>query len=525
MRRKKLSPLIFESITSGDFTSGKRIFKWSRAEHTFGGEVLDRVAPSRIRFIKVITFLILFTILTRPISAVLVLSLKDKRRKLFFSITSITILLALILTNSLSGFIGTSVAAFVLLVLSKEKINKSNLKFIIPVVLLLLSILVINGNALLIRLGDSTSKAAQILKSRSITTIETPRSAGTPSFLIRLIVWQGSLDVIKRYPIFGSGPETFVYSYYQSKPTLHNKTSEFNFFYNKAHNEILNTFANTGIFGILTFLAFIIFVVAFLLKQSLKKSDYKEIYKASLAAILGYFVSILFGFSVVATQTVMFLIIASALILAGKTDPLIIGIKALKKAPVKNITLLIIVISGFYLLTLVGRMYFADILFQRARDTGFGSQSLVNFSNAISTFPAKNPFYLSEAAYSTAVSAANTTDPEFQQIMENRTKAFVDSSLSSSPQNLLIVRRAANSYFLLATFNPQNEQSALEIASKLIILAPTDPQSYLGLAKIQAGLGKEKEAEKTLQKTLELKPDYQEALDLQDQLKSENIDN
>src|SRR3989344_1379759 len=74
-------------------------------------------------------------------------------------------------------------------------------------------------------------------------------NGGTESGQIRFIVWQGALDIFKHYPIFGSGLETFAYSYYQYRPTSHNLTSEWDFLYNKAHNEYLNYLATTGIVG------------------------------------------------------------------------------------------------------------------------------------------------------------------------------------------------------------------------------------------------------------------------------------
>ena len=60
------------------------------------------------------------------------------------------------------------------------------------------------------------------------------------------------------------------------------------------------------------------------------------------------------------------------------------------------------------------------------------------------------------------------------------------------------------------------------MGQKLTQLSPTDPQSYLTLAKIQAGLDQEKEAQKTLETALELKPDYQEAQELLEQLTIDN---
>ncbi|MDP2860465.1 MAG: O-antigen ligase family protein, partial [bacterium] len=74
---------------------------------------------------------------------------------------------------------------------------------------------------------------------------------------IRKVVWTGALGVFRRYPIFGSGVETFGYSYYQDRPVEHNLLSEWDFLYNKAHNEYLNFLATTGVVGLGTYLLFL----------------------------------------------------------------------------------------------------------------------------------------------------------------------------------------------------------------------------------------------------------------------------
>ncbi|MCL4366502.1 O-antigen ligase family protein, partial [Patescibacteria group bacterium] len=86
-------------------------------------------------------------------------------------------------------------------------------------------------------------------------------NGGTESGQIRLIVWKGAIDIFKHYPIFGSGLETFAYSYYQYRPASHNLTSEWDFLYNKAHNEYLNYLATTGLVGIGTYILVILIFI------------------------------------------------------------------------------------------------------------------------------------------------------------------------------------------------------------------------------------------------------------------------
>src|SRR3989338_8674689 len=54
-----------------------------------------------------------------------------------------------------------------------------------------------------------TTQTAQTQPSQ--TALET---GGTESGQIRLIIWQGALNIVKKWPILGSGPETFVSSYF-----------------------------------------------------------------------------------------------------------------------------------------------------------------------------------------------------------------------------------------------------------------------------------------------------------------------
>src|SRR3989344_8896764 len=84
------------------------------------------------------------------------------------------------------------------------------------------------------------------------------RVGGSDSLIIRQVVWQGARELAKRNPLFGTGVETFGYSYFSVRPAIHNLLSEWEFLYNKAHNEYLNTLANTGFFGLATYL-FLIF--------------------------------------------------------------------------------------------------------------------------------------------------------------------------------------------------------------------------------------------------------------------------
>ncbi len=130
-------------------------------------------------------------------------------------------------------------------------------------------------------------------------------SGGTESGTIRKFVWLGAIEVFKHYPILGTGPETFAFSFPKYKSVEHNLTSEWDFIYNKAHNEFLNYLANTGIFGFLSYMSLIIYSIIIFWKS--KRFDL-------LAGYVGILITNFFGFSVVPVSLLFFLFPAMAFI-------------------------------------------------------------------------------------------------------------------------------------------------------------------------------------------------------------------
>src|SRR3972149_8645857 len=145
-------------------------------------------------------------------------------------------------------------------------------------------------------------------------------SQGTGSGSIRLIVWRGALKVWQRAPWFGSGPGTFAYSYYQDRPVEHNLVSEWNFLYNKAHNEFLNYLAETGLVGLTTYLTFLIGLFWLLQVKQTRKSPVVTVHQAVFASLVGLSVTHFFGFSTVTSNLLLFLLPAIAFLSAEEPD-------------------------------------------------------------------------------------------------------------------------------------------------------------------------------------------------------------
>ncbi|MDO8515487.1 MAG: O-antigen ligase family protein [bacterium] len=228
-----------------------------------------------------------------------------KYKKLF----AVLFFIALLFTKSRSGVIGLIIGLGIYFVL-----NIKNFKLFFVTCILFLVTSVVFG----LPLPKIDGLSLENYFSKPSTTNSELRTMNSNGYIdigistssdIRKVVWDGAIKVWQRYPVFGSGVETFAYSYYKDRPAAHNMLSEWDFLYNKAHNEVLNLLATTGTVGILTY---------FLVIASAAKQSYKN------PALFGAYITILvtnfFGFSVVIIGLYFFLIPAFSFILSKPNE-------------------------------------------------------------------------------------------------------------------------------------------------------------------------------------------------------------
>ena len=449
-----------------------------------------------------------YLVLVMPFSLVLTFIDKKSKLKFFWALATIAIFVAFLFTNSRSGLLGFILSLIILTALLGTEFIKERRKIFYALSLVILFLLIIFGATLLGRVKEVITLGHQP------STINQP----TESSSIRLIVWQGAWQVFLNNPILGTGPETFAYSYYKYRPLTHNQTTEWNFFYNKAHNEFLNYLANIGVLGLSAYLIFIFFSLKAIYQIAKSASVENQLFaKAAIASLVGYQTVIFFGFSIVVSQLLMFLII-----------PIIFTIKDINTLEfslnflnglTKKVAGAVILLAGLWTLTLIARLYFADATFSRAqRDEN--ANSLLAYNNAVDIFPVKNPQYIAGFAYTASLYASGIDDKQLSSALKKESLASAALALKLSPNNLLIVRKVANTYLLLADIDQNSKNQALTVAQKLPQLAPTDPQSFFTLGKVQSALGDKQKAKESLEHALALKPNYQEAKDLLDQIET-----
>ncbi|MDP3917931.1 MAG: O-antigen ligase family protein [Candidatus Woesebacteria bacterium] len=293
-------------------------------------------------------------------------------------------------------------------------------------------------------------------------------TGGTESGTIRKYVWLGALSVFKHYPILGTGPETFAFSYPMFKPVGHNLTSEWDFIYNKAHNEFLNYLANTGILGFISYLSLITFSIIIISKSG--KYEY-------LAGFIAILVTNFFGFSVVPVSLLFFLLPAIALVSSSDYK---IHLDKTKLKLFERLMIYLVLIINIYFLFIIYYYWKADIYYNSSQ-----------FEKALSISP-NEPNYISKLAL---------TDTK----VETASKALKLSPYNQNVRKILISNLVKN-----ADTDPNNLKLAETVINNGIKLSPNDPKLYYQLGILQLKIAKNNEAVANLEKAVELKTNYKE---------------
>jgi len=457
-----------------------------------------------------------YLVLILPISVALTLTFQ-KQKQVIFALASVLIFWALILTNSRSGLLGFGASVLILAPLLGARTVKSNLKIIGVLIISFALISFLFADTITSRIKDTIESSTQHASSQQAPTQSSLTAGGTESGQIRLIVWEGAINIWKHWPILGPGPETFVNTYYQYRPATQNQTSEWEFYYNKAHNEFLNYLATSGTVGFLAYLFLIVSLIYTIIKSGKLKPEDSYFQKAAVAAIFGYLTTIFFGFSTVATQTTFFIICASALILAEKTQTKTISLKFTTLHMYQKILQTFVILLFVYTLTIVTRLYLADVQTNNAQNAS-NARALVSYNSAFTTSPAQNPYLLADFAYNTALYTQNTQDLQNKETLTKKALEAADLALDLAPNNYLTTQKVVKTYIILANIDPKYTDNLSRVSKKLTDLAPTYPPAYLLLAQTYVAIGDKQAATKITNQTLELKPDYLEAQQLLDEL-------
>lgn len=113
----------------------------------------------------------------------------------------------------------------------------------------------------------------------------------------RILVWENTLEIIKKRPFLGYGPEMFAYALSKNYPPELTKFPEP--YFDRAHNHFLDMGINTGFLGIISFLSIIFLFYFYQLKIFRKSQDQTwQLFSISAStAVLAYLIQNQFSFN------------------------------------------------------------------------------------------------------------------------------------------------------------------------------------------------------------------------------------
>ncbi len=500
---------VFVSILSSAFL----VAGWGVLQH-YGVDEAYWVQDVKMRVFSTLgqpNWLAAYLAMLLPLALAMSIITKSKILRFFSFLFALLLYLSFTFTNSRGGTLGLSVgiAFFYFFLLYPARKKNLNIPIRLPLFFLLIAFCInlIWGSAFF----DLKTFLKKEKQKQETTVAKNGRSSeiggGSESGQIRLIVWKGALNIFNHYPIFGSGVETFAYSYYQFRPAEHNKTSEWEFLYNKAHNEYLNYLATMGLFGFGTYLFLIIRFLFYCWKRVTGKASQKIISLALASGYISYLVQNFFGFGVVAISLLFYAYPAIAFKINNDIKNIEIRFpKFLDYLTAPLFAALVILIS--LLLVFTGRVWLSDIKFEEALDlqkNGLYQESYFKFKEATKLNPLE-PFYKSEFALSAAI-LAKESDQKDQESLVFEATQLTSEVTSKYPKNINWWRTASNVYWELYDVDPMFLKESLKAAKEAVKLAPNDPKVGYNLGVILVQGGSLKEAIETLEETIKLKPE------------------
>lgn len=375
------------------------------------------------------------------------------------------------------------------------------------------------------------------------STVTTPRplsSEVTESLDIRKIVWMGAIDLMKRYPVLGTGPETFAIGYTFTRPNAHNLTSEWDYIYNKAHNEYLNLGATTGIIGLLVYGAYLLSVLWYFWSVLRDDSQQTQLLAISfLAAFVTILTTNFFGFSTSVIQLYFFLL---PMILLVSTNRGVIDLlgraRSSSFAPIQKLQVAFVVIlflfcQSWLFMFFIADMQYAQALVHEANDDIVTAYQHLHTAESLH----HEPLYLDKLSNyeaNLALIAASQGKNDIADRSLRQSQLHGIAVLKSSPYNVQFWKTNTknNLIYYQLTSDQQYLFDGLKSIQTAMSIAPTDPKLPYSEAVYYSVLAGEAKkagehdqylglAQKSVTKALVLKPNYTAATELRAKLAKE----
>lgn len=312
--------------------------------------------------------------------------------------------------------------------------------------------------------------------------------------------WNIARQNLVAYPLFGTGPETFIYGFSKYKPDNFNDSDFWAFRFDKAASEILQVAATTGLVGILAFVALLLTGFYLAWKAIHDRSHNTWYLNTALATSLVVFtLAMVFYFANTALAVGFWLVLA---LLARMTSK---GYRHLSFSASPRTSFLfsfgsaVIVLVAVGILFGVGRFWMADIAYAKAQREGSQLSTLnlaqKHFTEAVNLNPFRDTYRIGLAqvelalANSVANSMAGTTEAEKQAQLQ-KLQSHISSSIAAArsatelaPRSVANWEAMGSIYRGTALFAPDAEKWVIDSYQRAIEREVKNPALYTELGK------------------------------------------
>ena len=320
--------------------------------------------------------------------------------------------------------------------------------------------------------------------------------------------YKAGINIGKDHFLFGTGPGIIMYdlTQYQSKDPL--KYWNYHLGTDNLHNEIIDSFATGGIFGLISYLMIWGSMFFYLFKGIVQKSDEKKLFIA-----IGFSLVLFFGFNqlffrVIGTMFLPWMALAFILILTDRVTYKHHIFKPITKIICSTISVLICVFLLFWSLRFWLAEYYHGQAILRDNDHNYYRKSaklfplIDEYLSNYGYYNYINNFIVLEKGYN-----VNFSDQERKQILTDSAKSLKRAAeiRPNSPINWI---NYGGVLLSMKEIDSKNATIAQESFSKAIKLSPKDPLVRLKISNFYKHTGDYEKAKNYLNSALELRDRY-----------------
>jgi O-antigen ligase/tetratricopeptide (TPR) repeat protein len=401
--------------------------------------------------------------------------------------------------------------------------------------------LIVLGVIIIFLITVFSLKNTSLVKNNFALSRLTSISYKDPTGMSRILSAQTAFKSFLEKPIFGWGIENYEPAYLKNFNPEVVKVLPGDFYFDRAHNKVMEVLATTGLVGFIPYIG--IFVVVFLILNHKRKEEDNFILAVVLESlIIAYFVQNIFLFDFHESYLMFFLVLGfinqlgstiirseNNSVIASETkqsttssrstkDSLIMKKEDSSYKSAQDFTPQLL--KGFILIATFCLVIFS--LSQIVLKTYFISRGIItvarlavsrNFDEALTAFKDVNYRIgkldnlrkdLVIGTYN-ILGSYNIINEKAEPLMQNLLQ-LTDDLLKKEPWNYRLIMDKLQLVIYESNWDKSKLEEAQQIRDELVKAAPYFPQTYLASAKLNFLLNKPEEARLDLEKVLELDP-------------------